>query len=362
MAVASPAHAEYTMIPDEPRTITASGLASRVGGVLEGDGDCVIRGVATIEDAGADDVTWVASPEILPRVANSRAGVVLIPTDCAAPEGRIVIKVHDPDSAVCKVLAFLAPPRDVVPPGVHASAIIEPGAVVDGAAVGAHVYVGPGVRIGEGTQLYPGVFVGMNTVIGRDCALWPNVVVREGTTIGDRVVIHPNATIGADGFSYLQRDGAHRKIPQIGTVAIEDDVEIGANTTIDRARSGVTRIGRGTKIDNLVQVAHNVKIGEHCILVGQSGVAGSSVLGRHVFLSGQVGVSDHRKIGDGVQVASSSAVLADVPNGQTVRGNPAIGATQFARREVALRKLPDLIKQVRELSRRVEELERGEGG
>lgn len=359
MAIAFPAHAEDTMISDEPRTITASGLASRVGGVLEGDGDCVIRGVATIEDAGADEVTWVGSPELLPRIAHSRAGVVLIPADCAAPEGRIVIKVHDPDSAVCKVLTFLAPPRDVVPAGVHASAIIEPGAVVDGAAVGAHAYVGPGARIGEGTQLYPGVFVGMNTVIGCDCTLWPNVVVREGTTIGDRVVIHPNATIGADGFSYLHRDGAHCKIPQIGTVVIEDDVEIGANTTIDRARSGVTRIGRGTKIDNLVQVAHNVKIGEHCILVAQSAVAGSSALGHHVILAGRAGVSDHRKIGDGVQAAATTVIFADIANGQSVRGNPAVGAVQFGRREVALRKLPDLFKQVRELSRRVEELERG---
>lgn len=193
--------------------------------------------------------------------------------------------------------------------------------------------------------------------IGRDCLLWPNVVVRERVTIGDRVIIHPNVTIGADGFGYLQRADKHVKIPQIGTVVIEDDVEIGANTCIDRARSGITRIGRGTKIDNLVQVGHNVTIGEDCIIVAQCGISGSTSLGHHVVLSGQVGLTDHLRIGSAVQVAAKSGVFRNVPDGKVYRGIPATEYYQYARQQIGVRRLPKLMEQLRELARRVEWLE-----
>ncbi len=268
-----------------------------------------------------------------------------------------MIHVTDPDVAVCEVLEYLAPPPDRVPPGVHPTAIVSPDAVVEGTAIGAHAYVGPGTTVGAGTQIYPGVYVGARTTIGHDCVLWPNVVVRERVTIGDRVVIHPNVTIGADGFGYLQRDGRHRKIPQIGAVVIENDVEIGANSAIDRARSGVTRIGRGTKIDNLVQIGHNVDIGEDCIIIAQCGIAGSVSLRRNVILGGQVGIIDHLRIGNGAQIAAKSMATSDIPDGRVVRGIPATDNRRFLREQASVRKFPGWVERLRTLTRRVQRLE-----
>ncbi len=341
---------------DQP-SITVSELARRLGGTLQGDGMLLIRGVATLEQAGPDALSWVASSDLWPRAARSKAGVLLVTEGSKLPPDRTAIVVSDPDAAVCEVLKCLAPPRDDIPVGLHPTATVGPDAVVKGAAIAANVFVGAGAVIGAGTQLYPGVYVGAHATIGRDCVLWPNVAVRERVTIGDRVIIHPNATIGADGFGYLQRGGKHRKIPQIGTVVIEDDVEIGANSAIDRARSGVTRIGRGTKIDNLVQIAHNVDIGEDCIIVGQCAIGGSASLGRYVVMGGQSGVSDHRRIGDGVRIAAKSSAMGNVPDGQTVRGIPATDSRRFLREQACVRKLPDWMPRLRALERRVQDLE-----
>ena len=214
-----------------------------------------------------------------------------------------------------------------------------------------------GAEIGPGTQLHAGVYIGAETHVGRDCVLWPNVVVREGTTIGDRVIIHPNTTLGADGFSYLLRDGKHRKVPQVGRVVIEDDVEIGANCAVDRARSGETRVRRGTKIDNLVQIGHNSDIGEDCIIVGQCGIAGSTTLEDHVVLSGQVGVIDHLRIGAGARIAAQSCVMGDLEAGRIYRGTPAVDNLRYGRQQVGVRRLPKMIEQLRALSKRVEKLE-----
>ncbi len=338
--------------------ITVAELADRLGGTVEGDGTRVVRTVATLEQAGPDMLSWVGTPDVLPRASQSKAGVLLVQQDCLLPPDRTVIRVADPDAAVCDVLEYLAPPADRVSQGVHTSATVSPDAAVEGTAIGAHVYVGPGAGVGAGTQLYPGVYIGARVSIGCDCTLWPNVVVRERVTIGNRVVIHPNATIGADGFGYLQRGGKHRKIPQIGTVIIEDDVEIGANSAVDRARSGATRIGRGTKIDNLAQIAHNVEIGEDCIIVAQCGIAGSVSVGHHVVMSGQSGILDHLRVGSGVQIAVKSVITRNVPDGRTVRGIPATDHHRFLRDQASLRKLPEWIKRLRALSRRVEQLEK----
>jgi UDP-3-O-[3-hydroxymyristoyl] glucosamine N-acyltransferase len=337
--------------------ITAAELARRLGGTLEGDGARVVHAVAALEEAGPQTLSWVATRELLPRLAKSQAAVVLVPSDCEVPAGRTAIHVADPDLALCDVLRWLAPPLEPLPPGVDAAATVAADAIVEGAAIGPQVSVGPRARIGPGTQLHPGVRVGAEASIGRDCVLWPNVVVRERVTIGDRVIIHPNATIGADGFGYLQREGRHVKIPQVGTVLIEDDVEIGANTCVDRARSGVTRIRRGTKIDNLVQVGHNVDVGEDCVIVAQCGISGSTSLGHHVVLAGQVGLTDHLRIGDGVQVAAQSGVVGDIPSGQVCRGTPAVDNYLYGRQQVGIRRLPKFMEQIRELVRRVERLE-----
>ena len=341
---------------DRP-SITVAELARRLGGRLDGAGGRVVWGVEPLDQAGPEAVSWLGSARYLPQLADTEAGVVLVPEDCEVPAGKTVIRVSDPDAALCEVLRCLAPPSEPVPVGVHPTAVIGEGAVVAGAAIAAQTYVGPGAVVGPGTQLHPGVRVGADAKIGRDCVLWPNVVVRERVTIGDRVIIHPNATIGADGYGYLLREGRHVKIPQIGTVVIEDDVEIGANTAIDRARSGETRIRRGTKIDNLVQIGHNCDIGEDCIIVGQCGISGSTTLGHRVVFGGQVGIVDHLRIGDGVQVAAKSLVTHDIPDGQVARGIPATDNHLFGRQQVIIRRLPKMVEQLRELTKRVQQLE-----
>ncbi|MFH1746706.1 MAG: UDP-3-O-(3-hydroxymyristoyl)glucosamine N-acyltransferase [Planctomycetota bacterium] len=337
--------------------VTVAELAACVDGILVGDGTRVISQVATLEEAGPDALSWLMDPQLVPRLEKSRAGVVLIPADCEPPADRTLIRVADPDLALCTVLRYLAPPVESVPPGIHPTAIVAPDAVVQDAALGPRVYVGPGAVIGPGTQLHAGVYIGSASRIGRDCVLWPNVVVRDRVEIRDRVIIHANSTIGTDGFGYLQRDNRHVKIPQIGTVLIEDDVEIGANTCIDRARSGQTRIGRGTKIDNLVQIAHNVEVDEDCIIVAQCGISGSSSLGHHVILAGQVGIADHVRLDDGARITAQTGISNDVPAGKVYRGTPAMEATAFARQQIYIRRLPKMVDELRELVKRVEQLE-----
>jgi UDP-3-O-[3-hydroxymyristoyl] glucosamine N-acyltransferase len=341
----------------EDSVVTAGSLAERLGGELDGDASHVVRGVAPLDEAGPDALSWIGDSKYLPLAERSEAGVILVPLDCDLSLGCTLIRVADPDLAICLALEMLAPHVQAVSAGVHPSATVGFGASVEGAAIGAGAYVGDGASIGAGTQIHPGVHVGARTAVGRDCVLWPNVVVRERIVIGDRVVIHSNTTIGADGFGYLQRKGKHVKIPQIGSVVIEDDVEIGANCAIDRARSGVTRIGTGTKIDNLVQIAHNVQVGAHCIIIAQCALAGSSKLGMGVMIAGHSGVAEHKTVGDGARIAAKTTVMKNVSPGEVVRGIPAVDNRQFLRQQAAVRKLPEWAVQLRELKKRVAELE-----
>lgn len=336
---------------------TIGEIARRLEAPLEGDAARVVSTVSPLEDAGPEALSWLGDEKYARLLTMTRAAAILARPDAAVPSSLACIRVVDPDLALTRVLPWFAPPPPQVAPGVHPTAVIEPGAIFAGASIGAHVYIGRGAQIGPGTQLHAGVCIGEGTKIGANCILWPNVVVRERCLIGERVVIHSNSTLGADGFSYLLREGEHRKIPQIGTVVIEDDVEIGASTCIDRARSGQTRIGRGTKIDNLVQIAHNCQIGEHCIVVAQVGMSGSCSLGQYVVLAGQVGVADHVTIGSGARIGGQSGVNADVPPGVSWLGLPAQPATDKARQWAALKKLPKLLEQVRELSERIKRLE-----
>ena len=342
---------------DDLPTITAADLARRVQGTLVGDGERRVHTVATLDEAGPDALSWVGHPKYLPRLETSRAGVVLVPADCDVRAGHTLIRVSDPDLALCTALECLAPPLPTIPVGVHPTASVSGTAVINGAGIGAGVYVGPHAVVGPGTELHSGVYVGEHCKIGRDCRLWPNVVLRERTPLGDRVIVHPSATIGADGFGYHQRDGRNVRIPQIGRVVIEDDVEIGANTCIDRARSGETHIGRGTKIDNLVQIGHNCRIGEDCIIIAQCGLSGSVKLGRNVVVAGQVGIIDHITINDRAVVAAKSGVGKDMPAGSVYRGIPAHNLADFARETAAVRRLPALLTEFKNLSKRVEQLE-----
>lgn len=337
--------------------LTVGEIARRLEAPSEGDAARVLHTVMPLDEAGPEALSWIGSAKYAAQLATTRAGAVLAPPAVKVPAGTPCVRVADPDLALTQVLAWFAGPRPEVAAGVHPTAVVESAAEIDGAAIGPNVFVGGGARVGPGTQLHAGVYIGAGAQIGGNCVLWPNVVVRERCCIGERVIIHSNTTIGADGFGYLFRGREHRKIPQIGIVVIADDVEIGANTCIDRARSGETRIGRGTKIDNLVQIAHNCRIDEHCIVVGQVGLSGSSSLGKYVVLAGQVGVGDHIAIGDGARVGAQSGVIGDVPAGETWLGTPAQPAVDMARQYAGAKKLSRLLEQVRELSKRIERLE-----
>jgi UDP-3-O-[3-hydroxymyristoyl] glucosamine N-acyltransferase len=264
----------------------------------------------------------------------------------------------NPSLGFARALALLHPP-DSPASGIHPSAVISPDATVDStASIGPLCVVDAGAQVGSGTSLLAQVHVGRDVRIGSDCRLFPQVTLRDGIRLGDRVVVHSGAVIGADGFGYA-RDGArYVKIPQVGRVVVEDDVEIGANVTIDRATLGETRIGRGTKIDNLVQIAHNVQVGEDTVIVAQVGISGSTRIGSRVTLAGQAGIVDHLTIGDDVIVGAQSGVSKDIPAGSIVLGSPAIPHGEFKRQYASLAGLPALRKLVRAMERRLEELER----
>jgi UDP-3-O-[3-hydroxymyristoyl] glucosamine N-acyltransferase len=243
-------------------------------------------------------------------------------------------------------------------PGVHPSAVVGDNVYLGReVSIMSHVTLEDGVRVGDRTVIYPGVYVGHESRIGQDCLIYPNVAIRERVTLGERVIVQSGAVLGSDGFGFAGEDGQYRKQEQFGTVVIEDDVEIGANVTIDRARFEETRIGRGTKIDNLVQIAHNVIVGDNSIIVSQTGIAGSARIGKNVILAGQVGVAGHISIGDHVRVAAKAGVTKSVPDNEIMYGNPAGSYTEKKREVVSVRKIPELLDTVKALSERVGRLE-----
>ena len=318
----------------------------------------MIRGVETLAGADATHVSWIANAGHRHALADTRAGAVIGREADLAGFARGII-VADAEAAIAKTLERFEIPQLRPAAGVHPTAIVHESAQLGrNLAVGAHVCIGPGAQIGENSVLHTGAVIGAGVRMGTDCVVHANCVVYDRSELGHRVILHAGVVIGADGFGYILREGRHRKVPQIGIVVIEDDVEIGANSCIDRAKVGATRIGRGSKIDNLVQVAHNVQLGQHCILVSQAGVAGSTKLGNGVVMGGQAGIIDGLTIGDRVQVAAKAAVFKDVPPGQIVVGSPARERNTYFRNEVRINRLASLYDQVAELKRRVAELER----
>jgi UDP-3-O-[3-hydroxymyristoyl] glucosamine N-acyltransferase len=331
-------------------------LAERLGCRLEGDGGIDIRGVRGLEDAGPQDLTFVVKERYLSRLQASAAAAAIVGEGWAGVD-RPALRTPNPPLAFARALSLFHS-LPVPSPGIHANAVVAPDArVAANACVGPLCVLGPGVEVGEGTILEAQVFVGAGVRIGQGCRIYPQVTLREGTVLGDRVIIHSGTVIGADGFGYA-RDGHHYvKIPQVGRVIIDDDVEIGANVAIDRATLGETRIGRGTKIDNLVQIAHNVRVGEDTVVVAQVGIAGSSRIGSRVTLAGQAGVVDHVEIGDDVIVGAQAGVTKDIPSRSLVVGSPAIPHLEAKRQVAAVTRLPLLRKALQALEERVAALE-----
>jgi UDP-3-O-[3-hydroxymyristoyl] glucosamine N-acyltransferase len=337
--------------------MTLAELARHLGCRLEGDGAVEVTRVAGIEDAGPGDVTFLSNPKYASRLPSTRASAVIAP-DGVTNAPCAVLRTDQPYLAFAGAVAILTPPARPAP-GISPLAAVDPTAELGaGVSIGPFVAVGRHARIGARTAVYPHAVIGAGARIGADGTIHAHVSVREGVEIGDRVVIQDGAIVGADGFGFARRpDGTHQKIPQVGGVVIGDDVEIGAGTTIDRPAVGETRIESGTKIDNLVQVAHGVKIGRNALLAAQSGVAGSSVLEDDVVLAGQSGITGHVRLGRGAMVGAKSAVTKDIGEGQHVAGVPAGPVADWRESAVLLRRLPELRQVLSDLQSRLAALE-----
>ena len=350
---------------NKTKTITLEEINKLVGGQLEGDPTLVIKGVSGMKEAKEGDITFLANPKYEALIDDSKASAIIASKDTQKAISKPVIRVENPSLAFAKVVSFMFQDEKKFAKGVHPTALLG-----QGVRLGKEVSLGPyaviedNAEIKDNTIICAGVFVGYNTIIGSDTLIYPNVTIREKTVIGNRVIIHSGTVIGSDGFGFEEVNGAHQKIPQVGIVVIEDDVEIGACVTIDRARFGKTVIGRGTKIDNLVQVAHNVVIGDNSIIVAQAGISGSSKLGKNVILAGQSGVVGHIELGDNVIVGAQAGVTKSVSKNTFVVGSPAkphhISKKIFA----GWAKLPALIKEVAELKEKLDKFmqERSKSG
>ncbi|MGZ6099230.1 MAG: UDP-3-O-(3-hydroxymyristoyl)glucosamine N-acyltransferase [Myxococcaceae bacterium] len=335
-------------------------LAAHVGGTVEGDGRLRIVGLASLEEAGPGELSFYGNPRYRKELGTTRASAVLLPPGEPVTRTDVAwVRVGSPHLAFARLLALFHPGPPPTP-GVHPRAEVHPSARVDpSATVMAMAVVEAGAAVGARSVLWPGSYLGEGAQLGEDCVLQPGAIVRERCVLGRRVVLQPGVVVGSDGFGFVfdPSGPAHVKVPQVGTVRIEDDVEVGAGSCIDRATTGETVIGSGTKIDNLVQIAHNVRVGPLSILCAQVGISGSTEIGTGVVLAGQVGIVGHVRVGDGARVAAQSGVPHDVPSGATFSGYPAVERALWLRQSAALKQLPELLREVRELRARVAALE-----
>jgi UDP-3-O-[3-hydroxymyristoyl] glucosamine N-acyltransferase len=333
-------------------------LAERLGCPFEGDGAVVITGVAGLERAGEGDLSFLAHPRFRPHLEKTRASAVILAP--GVPWHRTpAVRAENPRLAFVRATElFFKPFRPE--PGIHPAALVSPSAKIGkDVSIGALCWIGDGVEIGAGSVLYPLVAVYPGVRIGRNAVIHSQVTIREDVSVGDNVILHAGVVLGSDGFGYIKDlDGHHLKIPQLGTVRIEDDVEIGANTTVDRATLGETVVGRGTKIDNLVMVAHNVEVGTDTILISQTGIAGSSKVGNNVITGGQVGLADHVTVGDNVFIAAQSGVAKDIPAGSKVGGSPHLDIRDWLKLSALLPQLPELVKDLKRLKKKLEDSEK----
>ncbi len=331
-------------------------LADLIGGEVSGDSGVCISGAADISDAASGDIVFAETPRLLAEARKSQATAIIVHKNADISE-KPVIRVDNPRYAFARTLEIFAPSK-IHEPGVHPTCIVGEGTTIgENPSIGSHVYIGRNTTIGNDVVIYPSVYIDDNVSIGDNCTIYPFCTIHDTVEIGNKSIIHSGSVIGSDGFGYIRVGSEQYKIPQIGKVIIGDNVEIGANVTIDRARTGKTEIGRGTKIDNLVHIAHNVTIGENCIIIAQAGIAGSTEIGNNVIMAGQAGVKDHVKVGDNAILCANAGVIGDVAAGEFLSGYPARPHREQMRLYAAQTKLPGLLRLVRDLERRVKELE-----
>ena len=334
--------------------MTTEEISRLLAGILNGDGKIEIRRAAGLETAGADELAFAEGDRALARAAQSQAGCILVPTGKSV-SARTTIAVAQPKLAFIRAAEALHPPAPAAP-GIHSSAIVSAEAkLAADVSVGPHAVIERGASVGAGTTIAAGVYLGEGVQVGAHCVLYPRVTVYPGARLGDRVILHAGVTVGGDGFGYVFGEGRYQKFPQLGQVVIEDDVEIGCNSTVDRGSLGTTVIGQGTKIDNLVQIAHNVRIGRHCVIAAQTGISGSVEIGDYVVMGGQVGIGDHVRVEERAVLGGGAGILPGkiVRRGETVWGRPARPLHEFKKMYAHLSNLPHLAERVKELSRRL---------
>ena len=340
---------------------TAAQIAEKLQGEVLGDGSVELRGFAPADRARVGDLTFAQNEAYFAVAEQSQASAILM-TGAFTSTTKVLIRVADARVAMARVLPIFFPPEQH-PPGIHPSAVIAASAQIDPSAhIGPHCAVGERVRIGARSVLMGGNHLGKDSQLGDDVCLFPNVVIYARSQIGNRVAIHAGTVIGSDGYGYVLDEGRHRKVPQLGIVRVGDDVEIGANVAIDRAALGMTVIGEGTKIDNLVHVGHNVVLGRHCIILGQAGFAGSTTFGDYCIVAGQTAISDHLKIGNRVTIGPKTGVMRDIADGERVLGIPAMPEKQAKRQIIATMQLPEILRRMRNLEKQLEELRAKVGG
>lgn len=337
-------------------THTLAVIAERIGAELDGDPDRLIRGLAPIESATPEQIGFAEDARYLEQVRAGAAGAVLVGADFPALAGANLLRAAQPRLAFLRLLELFAP--HPAPSGIHPQAMVHPSAELGAdLSIGPCAVIGEGARIGAGCRIHGGAYVGARVVLGPGCEVHPNATLYDGVQLGARCLIHAGATIGGDGFGFQWLGDHHHKVPQLGTVVLEDDVEVGCNSCIDRATLGETRVGRGTKIDNQVHVAHNDRIGQHVVLVAQVGISGSVTVGDHAVLAGQVGVVDHVAIGPGAQIGGATVVTRDVAAGAKVWGTPGRPMQRVLREQAALGRLPELLKQFKAQQQQLAELQ-----
>ena len=338
--------------------ITALELSKIVSGKVEGNAEEIITGANGLVEAQAGQISFLGNLKYVKDAIDTKASVIFIGEDFDASQlkAKTFIRVKNAQYAFSMVLTMIDRERLAqIEHKIHPSAVVSSKAVIS-----ENVYIGPnavvedGAQIGAGTKIFSGAYIGFNTKVGKDCIIYPNVVVRENVTLGDRVILQPSVVVGGDGFGFATIDGVNHKIPQIGTVEIGNDVEVGAHTTIDRATVDATRIGDGTKIDNLVMIAHNVQVGKNCIIVAESGIAGSTKLGNNVVIGAQAGLVGHIKIGNNVTITAQSGVSKDVPDGALMGGNPLMELQQNLRMRATLRHLPEMYSDLKKIKKELE--------